>query len=206
MSHRVLTWPGRLARVAAIVVSAVLLDSSGSIGQTRPAAAQPAQERFSDRYEILTEKNIFLRNRPRARSTSRAPSGPRRVEETFVLTGIALQEGRHVAFIENSGTRATQRLLPGEAVAGGKVISVELDSLEFESKGRRFRVAIGRNLLGDVFVAETPTATSPGADPSSAPTSAGSSGGATPPLAGGDADLSAEERMKRRRQQLGGSN
>jgi hypothetical protein len=187
---------------AAIVIAAVFFDPSDSVGQARSDPA--TEERFSDRYEILTEKNIFLRNRPRPRSAAREPREPRRVEETFVLTGIALQEGRHVAFIENSGTRTTQRLLPGEAVAGGTVISVELDSLEFETKGRRLRVEIGRNLLGDVFVAETPAATT---GPSTTPASAGGSpgGSATPPLSG-DASLSAEERMKLRRQQLGGSN
>jgi hypothetical protein len=155
------------------------------------------------RYAILADKNIFVRNRPPTRTiTNRGPASPRRTEEAFLLTGFALQEGgRRVAFIENTATGTTQRLLPGDAIAGGKVVAVDFDSILFESGSRQVRVEIGRNLLGDRF---TPASAGGGA-------TNGAGGSTTAPAAApgaplpGDANLSAEEKMRlRRQQQMGG--
>jgi hypothetical protein len=174
-----------------------------------PAPAAPAAQgdEFAQRYALLADKNIFVRNRPPTRSiTNRGPETPRRAEEAFLLTGIAMQEGRHVAFIENTASGTTQRLLPGDPVAGGKVVAVEFDALEFEANGRTTRIGIGRNLLGDRF---TPTSTAPGS--TTAPAGANGGSAAAAPAAGapaaplpGDANLSPEERMKLRRQQMTG--
>jgi hypothetical protein len=134
-----------------------------------------------------------------------------------VLTGIALQEGRHVAFIEDTAARKTQRLLQGDSVAGGKLAEVTFDAVEFETNGRKLRVGIGRNLLGDVAPA---AATAPASGPTSGPTNTDTKSGqpasnnnnsknanaAPPPPPLPDApNLSPEERMKlRRQQQMGG--
>ena len=172
----------------------------------RPApapAAQPAED-FAGRYGILTEKNIFVRNRPPTRRGG-APvvsSGPRRPEESLVLTGIAIQEGRHVAFIENRATRSTQRLKPGDTVADGKVVAIDFDGLDFESNGQKVRVAVGRNFLGTNFVAGSSTnggnggaATGPTTGNSAAPAGGGGGGGNMSEI---------ERRMRERRQQSGG--
>jgi hypothetical protein len=68
----------------------------------------------------------------------------------MVLTGIALQEGRHVAFIEDSAAHSTKRLVPGDAVAGGSIVAVSIDSVEFEAGGKRIHIPVGRNLLGEI--------------------------------------------------------
>ena len=68
---------------------------------------------------------------------------------------------RHVAFIENSLTRATQRLVPGDSISGlsgTKVLTVDFDTFEFESNGKPVKIEIGRNLLNSTYVAPTAAA------------------------------------------------
>lgn len=211
--------------------------SSGSRNTDSASAARPAppampgvrREDFVKQYAVVYEKNIFLRDRPTYYAASRearpdaAPAAaPRRAEESYVVTGIALQEGRHVAFIENTDTGETRRVLDGESVATGKVISLDPDALEFERAGKRTRVAIGRNLAGDVVFtrpAPPPVTTAASTTPGGAPgaTSRPAVGGmppgplepaAAPPATGApdpnDPNLSVEERMRLRRQQSGG--
>ena len=191
------------------------------------ASAPKRREDFAARFGVVYEKNIFLRDRPtynphaRDAAPATGPSfTPRRPEESYVLTGIKLQEGRHVAFIENTGGGGgTQRVLIGGAIAGGKVVDLDLDALEYESGGKRTRIEVGRNLAGAVVF--TPPAAPP---PSSTAAAAARPAGPTPPggappvagaapagAPGGTAidpnnpNLSVEERMKlRRAQQLGG--
>ena len=169
-----------------------------------PAApAGAAADDYAARYAILADKNIFVRNRPPTRSiTARGSEQPRRAEEAFLLTGIAMQEGRNVAFIENTATGATQRVLSGDPVAGGKVITIAFDALEFEANGRTTRIPIGRNLLGDRF---SPGTNGGGAGAGSATAPAGANGAAPAAPLPGDPNLSLEERMKLRRQQSGGT-
>lgn len=156
---------------------------------------------FSERYGILAEKNIFVKNRPPTRTGSRNTSErPRRTEEQHVLTGITIQEGRNVAFIENTGTHTTERVVQGASIAGGKITDVKLDSLEFETNGKKVRVAVGRNLLGDAYSGSSATSSSSSGSSGSTTTApSGSGGGSTPPRAD-EANMSIEERMKRARE------
>ena len=165
-------------------------------------SASPDQSR--EHYAILADKNIFVRNRPPTRTSPRPAGNTRRPEESYALTGVAIQEGRRVAFVENRSTNATQRLLAGASILDGKIVEVGLDSVEFESAGRRIQVRVGRNFLGDVFAASALPATSSTSPTGS--TTAPANPGASPvkpdaPLPN-DANLSLEERMKLRRQQM----
>ncbi len=155
-------------------------DAGAGAAATTTATTAPAQqakrssrrpparlEDFTGHYALLAEKNIFIKNRPPTRvAVVEVPVVvPARPEATLVLTGIAIQEGRHVAFLENTATHATQRLVPGDAIAGlpnGKVLAVTFDAFEFESGGKPVQIALGRNLLGDVY---TPPAPPPAAPP-----------------------------------------
>jgi hypothetical protein len=83
----------------------------------------------------------------------------------MVLTGIALQEGRHVAFLEDSAARQTKRLVPGDQVAGGTIAGVSFDSMEFDLGGKRIHIPVGRNLLGEI----APAAPAPVAEATSQP-------------------------------------
>ena len=204
----------RAAKVLALFASFALGWATVAAAQngresTRPApapAAQPAED-FAGRYGMLTEKNIFVRNRPPTRRGGGpvVSSAPRRPEESLVLTGIAIQEGRHVAFIENSAGRSTQRLKPGDTVAGGKVVAIDFDGLDFESNGQKVRVAVGRNFLGTNFV---PGSSTNGGNGGGSATTGPAAGNGTAPAAGGGgggnmSDI--ERRMRERRQQSGGA-
>src|SRR4051812_41201133 len=120
-------------RMLAIAVATFAVGTTWLVPGRASAQRRSSNDDFSEGYALLTDKNIFVRNRPPMRSGSRSSSGDsrgrtRRPEESFVLTGIALQEGRRVAFIEDSAARVTKRMLPGETVAGGKIESVNFDS------------------------------------------------------------------------------
>jgi hypothetical protein len=191
--------------LAALILLATL---SGVAGAQQPAgggSSAPRPEDFGARYGILTDKNIFVRNRPPTRrgSTPSRGSSPRRPEESMVLTGVAIQEGRHVAFIEDTARRSTQRLVTGDAVLGGKVAGIDFNGLEFEpgGGGQRAHIAVGRNFLGAVATAAPPpaTASTTGPSPSTAPAGSGT-GAAAPPPAADDANLSVLERLKRARE------
>lgn len=166
--------------------------------QTQPA--QPSTNspsvrvpEYNERYAVLSQKNVFLRNR-RSFSSGR-PGGnggnsssqntPRTPEQSYILTGIAIQDGRNVAFIEGGGT--VQRLEIGSDIARGRIVTIELDYLEYESNGRRTRVDIGRNLAGGASVAAA-----------SAPTTQGAGSG--PALDPNDPSLTIEQRMRLRAQ------
>jgi hypothetical protein len=144
--------------------------SSAKPSAPAPAPVAAPAPGFSDRYAILSEKNIFVRNRPATRLPGERRGTTRRQEETMVLTGIALQEGRHVAFLEDSAARQTRRLVPGDQVAGGTIAGVSFDSMDFDLAGKRIHIPVGRNLLGEI----APAAPVAAADAASQPTVAGS--------------------------------
>jgi hypothetical protein len=135
------------------------------------AAPAPSPSEKFDRYSILADKNIFVRNRPATRTPGQQRTVTRRAEETMVLTGIALQEGRHVAFLEDSAARQTKRLLPGDQVAGGSIVAVNFDSVEFDANGKRIHIPVGRNLLGEIapVAAAEPSSSQPAVASSNSP-------------------------------------
>jgi hypothetical protein len=138
---------------------------------------------LNERYSLLPQRNIFLKNRTRPAPGSRDARGGRddilrtqpAPEQSFLLTGIAMEEGRHVAFIENMNARATERVALGGSVARGKIVTIEIDYIEYESAGKRTRVEIGKNLVGGIPVFWLPnsgssTTASTNGSPSTAPT------------------------------------
>jgi hypothetical protein len=185
----------KLALAALVLLVAVAAERSAGQAQPQPAPAQPRPADFRDRYEILTERNIFLRNRarPQTRNPSTNPSTGsaqvRKPEQSYVLTGIILEEGRRIAFIENTTTGTTQRLAVGDAVARGKITDVDFHSLEFESAaGERTKVAIGKTLAGSTQGSGAAVATTQPAESSA-------------PIDPNNPNLSPADRLKLRRQQ-----
>ena len=168
--------------------------------QQQPQPESPAQQRppdYRDRYGVLVEKNIFLRNRsrPPVRSSTTNPSTSssrpeRRPEQLYTLTGIILEEGRQVAFIENMSTGVTQRLVVGAPIAGGKIVEVDFHYLEFESSsGQRTKVEVGKTLAGGDRSSAMVAGTQPATSESSVP------------IDPNKPNLTLEERLRLRRQQ-----
>src|SRR2546428_7542362 len=81
-------------------------------------AAEPSgrRESYNDRYAVLSERNIFLRDRsrppPSEGPTTRATHPP---EQDFVLTGIVYESGGYRAYIEDVVNSNVMRISPGEA-------------------------------------------------------------------------------------------
>jgi len=166
----------------------------GTSGGSSGSAASPviddnADKTSYDRYKVLSEHNIFTKNR-RPPSTqrsrdSRGDSPPPKPEVAFVLTGCSIEdENRYAAFVENAQTGVTLKVSPGDSIATGKVTAIGFDFLEYESGGQRTRVEIGHNFTGSVASLATVMAI-----PTTGPT--------TGPV--DESNLSIEEKLRRRR-------
>jgi hypothetical protein len=194
---------------------------TGAPAAEAPSGAKPRPPSYSEKYAVLDEKNIFQKTRvrreppsgrtarPGERTTSDSPR--QRVEESLVLTGIALQGSRHVAFVEDTSACTTTRLMPGDPIANGRIAAVERDHVEYEADGGRTRVDIGHNFSGglspvasgatssDVTGASPADSGTASTRPTTGPATAASAGGAPPDPK--NPNLSIEERMRLRRAQ-----
>jgi len=105
-----------------------------------------------DAYRIVVERNMFSRQRsPRSdRVRRRVPVLPPAPdpESYVVLKGIVQQDGAFMAFLEDSQSGQIFRVRKGDSVLRGKIKSLTLDSIEYESEGRTTAVTMGLNLQG----------------------------------------------------------
>jgi hypothetical protein len=143
--------------------------NTGGGGSNTPTgpATQPSLD-YRERYTVLSERNIFLRERHRPSSDSR-PSGPRteprKPEQTYSLTGIVEEEGEFRAYFENLANPSFTRVSLGEPIARGKITAIALDAVEYEQEGQRRWIEIGHDLTGALTVT-APTYTSAGSSTS----------------------------------------
>ena len=104
------------------------------------------------RYQIITERNIFSRQRgPRRQpdeDRQRPPVIVPNPESYFRLRGITQEDSVFVAFIEDTQTGTVLRLHEGQRVARGAVKSLTLDTIEYELEGRTTTVHMGQDLEG----------------------------------------------------------
>jgi hypothetical protein len=116
--------------------------SGGSSGSSASPVIDDNVDKASyDRYKVLSEHNIFTKNR-RPPSTQRSrDSGtdrpPPKPEVASVLTGCVIEdENRYAAFVENAQTGRHAESVAGESIATGKVTAIGFDFLEYESSGQ----------------------------------------------------------------------
>lgn len=171
-----------------------------STTQESAAAAAPDQANYRERYGVLSDRNIFLKERGRRErgdNSRTRPSGPTIPEQSFVLTGIVFEGGEYYAFVEDVARGSVKKVTVGEPVARGHVASIEIDAIVYEGNGAQQWVDIGCNLTGapvgsvsaarvNAALLSTPSA---GAAPGAAPIDPNSS------------SLSIEERLRLRRLQ-----
>ena len=139
---------------------------AGSLRCEQASAASPSW----DRYKVLTENNIFLRDRARARprEQSIAPVPVRAPERDFVLTGIVRRDSGCIAFVEDMRNGETLRVRSGDTFADGQITDITLDGLVYRKDDQTRDIKIG-NTLGGASPLPAPTAASTNAEGSVAP-------------------------------------
>ena len=157
----------------------------------------------ADDFAILSQKNIFMRDRQPPPDPSRWASRPHETPrpyvpdppaKSFVLRGVVIEDNELHAYIENTRTGDVTRLVPGDAVADGHCVGIALDAIAYEQKGNVQWIDIGQNLLGSTVAAPPPTTAPAGS--TTAPSTGPSSSGTT---ASDPALSSIEQRLRERR-------
>ena len=146
-----------------------------------------------DRYRVLSERNIFVRDRGGLRESMPVPEQTARAiddddSDRYLLLTATVQRGREcIAFVEDTRSGETIKVRPGDPIGKGKFVKITLDYIEYEREGNNTtRIEIGSSLVG--LTAGSPT---PGASAdSSRPANAADSGTAA-----------MVEQMRRRREQ-----
>jgi len=129
---------------------------AGSLRCEEASAASPSWER----YKVLTENNIFLRDRARPRARSVASVVPVRApERDFVLTGIVRRDTGCIAFIEDMRNGETLKVRPGDTIADGQVVDIAPDGLVYRKDNQTRSIETG-NTLGGASSLSAPTAAS----------------------------------------------
>lgn len=129
-------------------------------GYTRHATPSLPRE-----YAVLNERSLFKKGRIRTAEEVAADAANYRMPSPLsmlALTGVAdaTAEGSggvQTVFIENTSSGSVQRLKAGDAVAGGKILSITLDSLEFEHDGKKAKISVGQTLDGQWPAGNTAT-------------------------------------------------
>ena len=169
--------------------------SQASLSVRSVAAAKVMPKDFA----LLVSRSVFVHGRMpdiqnSGNSNGAAASVPPRPETALLFNGATNADGELVAFVEDTTAGKVLKLKVGDPVARGKVAGITLDSFDYDSAGRRQRIALGQNLDGEAGTATSRPTTS--ASPS------GSSGPLTP---GGTGPMDMLERMRQKRaQELGG--
>jgi hypothetical protein len=164
-------------------------------GATPTTAPAPAKQSFSERYSIVSDKNIFLRDRSRpAPTTASTQSTTHRSaaipEESLMLTGVVLEDVGIRAYVEDSITFRIVKLAVGDAIARGKVTDIDLDAVEYEHNGQRKWITIGCDFTGRPAQIASSTTYNP-TEPTTSPS--------TQAIDPNDPNLTQEQRMKLRR-------
>jgi hypothetical protein len=142
-----------IIKIYKILVFAILLLNAGSLS----AAGPKKTKGFWQDYKIIAQRNIFSRSR---RSfVEKRSDGPKRIsrpESYLILRGIVRQGNEYIAFLENTSIGKTIKAKLGDSVAKGKLKSLTLDHIEYESDDNVTKVKVGNTLLGNPFDYTTP--------------------------------------------------
>lgn len=201
-----------LARAASTPPTPAPSPTPTPTSQPHSESRRSTRERYSDRYSILTQRNIFLKDRSRGSRYSNGNSGSttqsstqpsrRPIEETLLLRGIVMEQGEVRAYFEDIANSRIVRVAQGESIAHGRITSIGLDAVEYETPGtgsaaapHRTFVAVGNDLTGKVSEYDLPSSSAAAAMATTSPVMPSGVEGLNP----NDPNLSPEQRMKLRR-------
>jgi len=157
-----------------VLILAAALPAAAAAAQTPGPAPRAGPASSYDRYRVLSERNIFLRNRSaprRERSGGSPPSAAPSAREYHVLTGVLQLAEDGIAFFEDTRTRETVRVAPGDKLGGGTVTLITLTGLTYERDGAARTIVVGEDLAGVAVTAPAPVAAKPTVPPAAASSS-----------------------------------
>ena len=189
--------------------------------QQQPQQRPARPPSYSDRYSILNQRNIFLKDRSRGGgsrngsnpTTASASTQPTRrsPEETLLLRGIVVEQGEVRAYFEDVVNSRIVRVGQGDAIARGRIASIDLDIVEYEpttttggaagggaAAPKRTFVVVGHDLTGKVSALDGGATGEGGGDASAATTGPVMPSGVAG-LNPNDPNLTPEQKMKLRR-------
>ncbi len=195
-----------------IILSMLALAPVPAVAAARAVApapqTQPVKIDYRERYSVLTDRNMFLRDRRRAGFTREPTSRPvyvaRPVDETLILTGIVLEEGEYRAYFEDTQASSVLRLRVGESVGRGVISQIQMDAIEYLNGEQHIWIDIGHTLTGATPPPSTPSwraDAGPGPGPVASGSTTQPATSTTPLINPNDPNLTLEEKMKLRRQQ-----
>ena len=108
---------------------------ASSVALAAPGSAAPSSHMsYTERYGVLSDRNIFLRDRshPTTRPTGPSSAGSSSSntisrsdpEHSIVVRGIVFEDHAYHAYIENSASGVVTRLSEGDPIARGKVSEI----------------------------------------------------------------------------------
>ena len=168
MSRRLAALVGGVAVVLSILLVQISTGNRASTAQPTAVAhpaiiampAAPATQ-AADNATLPAEFAVLQTHSPFGHGHHHSPGA----EDSFVFKGVMQSDDRFTAFLQDMSTKQVVQLAAGDAVAHGRIKTVDLDSIEYETTGKSLRVEVGQNLMGQV-VPPTPTS-QPAAPPPS---------------------------------------
>lgn len=115
------------------------------------AQSDKTEQNTWEKYKIILQRNIFSRQRGPVRQKRVAQSRPiitRNPESYLILKGIVQEDGKFIAFVENSQSESVFKLYEGDSIARGIVKNFSLDSIEYQIEDKTISVTLGRDLEG----------------------------------------------------------
>jgi hypothetical protein len=67
----------------------------------------------------------------------------------FVLVGLAETKNARTAFVMNDDSQLVSQLKTGDELAGGKVVAINVDQMDFSDRGVTRHVLVGQKLTGE---------------------------------------------------------
>ncbi|HYO09327.1 MAG TPA: hypothetical protein VER17_10180 [Tepidisphaeraceae bacterium] len=141
--------------------AAARIPSTGPAQSSAPPQNNPRGQRvsYNDRYGIIAERNIFLRDRRAAAAAARGGAGGGATsqptqgrptgERALVLTGVAVELDGLRAYLEDLERGTVVKVSVGDALARGRVSAIEIDAMQYQNPaGQLTWITVGDDLTG----------------------------------------------------------
>jgi len=139
----------QFGRILSVVVLGWVITLESAVGLSQETQ-QP--EDPWNKYELILERNMFSRQRgPRVReerNEERREVAMPNPESYFRLRGIVQEDGRFIAFVEDTRSNSVLKLRQGDSVARGTIKGLTLDTVEYQLGDQVTTVRLGFDLEG----------------------------------------------------------